>query len=234
MELMKKLTKFYLRMAEIDVPVDYFKNSKELNDELYAIVRKKIQQGYLIGHGIVEKAIIRRVPNYQVFISGTDIDRIAALTKFTMEQLWITFGKLLQRRNEFRLRNQVFEQKKPFDTEAAITGLAELAVFSGYNDAIGSKINNIKSLQPRGRASALGDVFKKIGSSIKDAFSDLFAIGEVQELEMREMFLTKEDDKVDPKICEPYNRSIFNVNDPNKPTPPLHRFCRCTMVPVIE
>lgn len=224
-------------MHEIDVPIDFFRNNQDIKNELNAIMRKKIQEGYLIGHNVVEAAIRKRVPNYQVFISETDIERIKNLTRFNIDQLWITFGKLLQRRNEFRLRNEVFEQKKPFDTEAAITGLAQVAVFSGYNDAIDSKLRNVQSLpnlSTRGKASALGDIFKKIGTSIKDAFADLFSIGEVQELEAREMFLTREDDKVDPKICEPFNRRIFDVNDPDKPLPPLHVHCRCTLVPVIE
>jgi hypothetical protein len=48
------------------------------------------------------------------------------------------------------------------------------------------------------------------------------------------MFLTKEDPRVDPLICAPLNRSIYDKDEPDIPTPPLHRYCRCVLVPLIN
>jgi len=50
----------------------------------------------------------------------------------------------------------------------------------------------------------------------------------------RFMFLTQEDAQVDPEICEPLNRTIYDMNDLDIPTPPLHRHCRCRLIPLLE
>jgi len=49
------------------------------------------------------------------------------------------------------------------------------------------------------------------------------------------MFLTQEDAAVDPEICEPLNRTVYEVGvDFDIPEPPLHNHCRCRMVPIID
>ena len=48
------------------------------------------------------------------------------------------------------------------------------------------------------------------------------------------MFLTQEDALVDAEICEPLNRTVYDSFDPDIPTPPLHRHCRCRLIPIIE
>lgn len=48
------------------------------------------------------------------------------------------------------------------------------------------------------------------------------------------MFLTQEDERVDAEICEPLNRTVYDMFDPDIPTPPLHRHCRCLLVPFEE
>jgi len=50
----------------------------------------------------------------------------------------------------------------------------------------------------------------------------------------RFMFLTQEDALVDPNICDPLNRTVYDMNDPDIPTPPLHRHCRCRLIPLLE
>ena len=50
----------------------------------------------------------------------------------------------------------------------------------------------------------------------------------------RFMFLTQEDAQVDHEICEPLNRTIYDMNDFDIPTPPLHRHCRCRLIPLLE
>jgi len=50
----------------------------------------------------------------------------------------------------------------------------------------------------------------------------------------RFMFLTQEDAIVDPEICAPLNRTVYDMNDLDIPTPPLHRHCRCRLIPLLE
>ena len=239
-DLSKKLLAFYDRMAEIAVPIDYFRFNEQMNNELNSVVRRAVQDGYLLGHQAIEASLKKRVPNYQLFITETDIAQIKSITKFGMDQLWLIFGKLLSRNaaGETVQKGDKVTQKPAFKAEAQISALAELILFSGYNNSIGAKINNINGQRIRarqsGKASGLGDIFRAIGSTIQDAFSDLFGINDVQELQAQEIFLTKEDDKVDPEICEPLARQVFDVNDTDKPIPPLHRFCRCVLVPVFS
>jgi len=53
-------------------------------------------------------------------------------------------------------------------------------------------------------------------------------------IKARFIFLTQEDAKVDPEICEPLNRTVYDSDDPDIPSPPLHRHCRCRLIPLME
>ena len=48
---------------------------------------------------------------------------------------------------------------------------------------------------------------------------------------IRLKLLTRNDPQVDPVICRPLHGTIYNFNQ--APTLPLHRHCRCILVPVI-
>ena len=47
-------------------------------------------------------------------------------------------------------------------------------------------------------------------------------------------FVTARDAKVDPEICAPLDGTIYNMFDIDIPTPPLHRHCRCILVPIVQ
>ena len=53
-------------------------------------------------------------------------------------------------------------------------------------------------------------------------------------ISVRFLFLTKEDADVDPIICAPLNRTVYDMNDPDIPELPLHRHCRCKLIPLVE
>jgi hypothetical protein len=44
-------------------------------------------------------------------------------------------------------------------------------------------------------------------------------------------FVTANDGDVDPQLCRPLHDTLYDIDDPNIPQPPLHRHCRCTLVP---
>ena len=48
------------------------------------------------------------------------------------------------------------------------------------------------------------------------------------------LFLTREDADVDPIICAPLNRTVYDMWDPDIPQLPLYRHCRCKLIPLIE
>ena len=114
---------------------------------------------------------------------------------------------------------------------SAMIGLSALFAYSGFNAAVLSKMQNTINLLPIAQTVA-----PTIPSSL-----DLEVGFELEQLdpfnlplEGQVMFLTQEDANVDPEICEPENRQIYDVNDPLLPVPPLHRHCRCRLIPIVE
>lgn len=72
------------------------------------------------------------------------------------------------------------------------------------------------------------------GAGISDDFiPESSHLLKIRPLKAELMFLTKEDAKVDKKICAPLNRTIYDRDEPDIPTPPLHKWCRCTLVPLV-
>jgi hypothetical protein len=233
--LQKNLLTIYTIMRQFDVPIEFFKNSKELNFQLYSIIRKSVQDSYLLGIETVGAQVKRRVKSFELFMSVTDIETIKSSSNEMIEQFWKTADRLLTRERATVEKNNVVTPKNPFDVEAAIEGYASLVVFTGYNIAVTSKLAQVTGPNV-GLTAAISvkGIFSKIATSIADAFGDLLSLGSTQQLEPQQMFLTREDAAVDQEICAPLNRQVFDVSDPEKPMPPLHRFCRCTLIPVLE
>lgn len=227
------------------MPIDFFKNNADIRYQVQSIVRRKVQDSYLIGIDTVGNQLKRRVSAFELFISGTDINMIKSISTEMFDQYWMTTEKLLTRESATLEKDNVKLEKRKFDIESAYQSLSSLAVYQGYNKAVSSKLSNVfptraQAEQQTGLTGAFSlkkifkGTFEKLKTKISDAFGNLLGLERLQDLKAKEMFLTKEDEKVDPTICEPFNRREFEVDDPDKPEPPLHRFCRCVLIPIVS
>ena len=197
------------------------------NQTVKNIIRQTVQESYLYGTKLVTKQISDINTDFIDFISVTDIQNIQSLTDKINNQFWKTADRLHRRENEFiiSLADQELVKKTQFDTTAALIGFAAFASFLPFNNAVISKTNIVN--QP----IALG-----VGGS---AFqNELLLLGEgegIIPMQGKIMFLTQEDAAVDHEICEPLNRTVYEVGvDFDIPEPPLHNHCRCRMVPIID
>jgi len=224
-------------MREFNVPIDFFKNSRALRFQIQSVIRKKVQDAYIIGIETVGDKIQRRVPSFELFLSVVDVETIKSISQEMYDQWWITAEKLLIRETATIEKENVKVEKKAFDVESAIEGFSSLVVFNGYNKAVTSKLQNVIAASSQlglTGAFSFSSLFSKLATTISDVFGSLLGLERIEELKAQEIFLTKEDEKVDPVICEPFNRQVFEVNDPEKPNPPLHRHCRCVLIPEVS
>jgi len=214
--LKRKLLSFYnSKIKGSVIPVDVLK--QKYYQQVRDLIRKTAQDSYLIGTDTVGNAVLDRDETFQLFISTTDINNIEGLTTRLSNDFWITAQRLQDRENAF----QDGVKKVPFDTTAAMTGIAAAVAFSAFNNAIKSKSTQITNKSP---------VLDNQDQSLNlDIGFEIRPIGKV-------MFVTKRDSKVDPDICAPLDGATWFVDDPSIVTPPddTHRFCRCTLEPVIE
>lgn len=211
--LKKKLLSFYNSKVKGSViPVDILK--QKYNQQVKDLIRKTAQDSYLIGTDTVGNAILDRDQTFQLFISATDINNIEGLTTRLSDDFWDTARRLQDR--------EVTVDKKPFDPVPALTGIAAAVAFSAFNNAIKSKSTQITATPPPIIPTAEQSLNLDIGFEIRP-------VGKV-------MFVTKRDSKVDPDICQPLDGTTWFVDDPSIVTPPFdtHRFCRCTLEPIIE
>jgi len=185
-----------------------------------------VQESYLYGTKLVTKQISDINTDFVDFISVTDINNIQQLTDKVNNQFWKTAERLHRREQEFVLTlDKELVKKAQFDTTAALIGFAAFASFLPFNNAVISKTQIVN--QP----IALG-----VGTS---AFqNELLLLGEgegIIPMQGKIMFMTQEDAAVDHEICEPLNRTVYEVGvDLDIPEPPLHNHCRCRMVPIID
>ena len=192
------------------------------------LIRQTVQDSYLYGSSIVTRQISDINSDFVPFISVTDVQHIQQVADKVSNQFWKTAGRLHRRETTFTF--QPFgdlELKPQFDTAAAIIGLSAYATFSAFNNAVISKIQIVNN------PVALG-----IGTNIQEGalsleFDDLQDI-DLTNLQGRVMFLTQEDAAVDPEICEPLNRTVYDADDFDIPEPPLHNHCRCRLVPLVD
>jgi len=193
------------------------------------LIRQTVQDSYLYGSSLVTKQISDINSDFVPFISVTDVQHIQQVTEKVSNQFWKTAGRLHRREQEFII--QPFgdlELKPQFDTAAAIIGLSAFATFSAFNNAIISKIQIINN------PIALGIGTTNIPEgALSLQFEDLQDI-DLTNLQGRVMFLTQEDSIVDPEICAPLNRTVYDADDFDIPEPPLHNHCRCRLIPLLE
>lgn len=225
-------------MIEFNVPIEFFKNSQALGFQVHSAIRKAVQDSYLIGIETVGDEIQRKVPSFELFMSVVDVETIKSISQEMFDQFWKLGERLLTRETSTVEKDNVKEDKKPLNVEFAIESLSSLIVFSAYNKAISSKLRNVVGSKELGvgltGAFSLKKIFQKVATKISDVFGSLLGFERLEGLKAQEMFLTKEDDKVD-QICQPYNRRIYEVDDPDKPIPQeLHYGCRCILIPVVS
>ena len=225
-------------MIRFGLPAESFQTNAKLQYSIYGLIRKKVQQGYEIGLEAVESNIKKRIPTFELFMSGNDITQIQDLTTPMINSFWLSVTKILQRESRIRQQKITLEDKKSLNSDAAILKFSSFVVYSGYNTAIDRKPNNILPLplhtgQGERAASTFTD-FNPLTDTVDEAFGELSILDNLQTVldNMQEMFLTKEDQDVDPAMCEPLNRAVFGIDDADKPEPPLHPNCRCILVPV--
>jgi hypothetical protein len=209
-----KLNAFYkskIRPNATLFPIETLR--QKYDAEVRVIIRKAVQDSYLEGTDLVGQQIAEKAPDFQLFTSVTDINNIQAITNDMANQFWTTTGKLVQRENESILKEGELIPKPSFDAKAAMIGLAALFTFGAFNKAVKSKLPIAAAQSP---------------------ILDIDVGFEIKRIEGKVMFMTQEDTKVDPEICQPLNRTVYEAGDPETPDPPLHRFCRCHLVPFVE
>jgi hypothetical protein len=237
-QLAALLTPFIDKMIRFGLPAESFQLNEKIQFSIYGIIRKKVQEAYIIGLDAVEELIKKRIPTFELFMSVNDIQTIKDITATAVQSFWVSTTKLLDRENQRRQKKITNEDKKSFDKEAAIKTYSAFVIYLSYNNAIDSKLTNILPLPKKGgegeRSASIFTDFDPLTNTVDEGFGELSILDNLQELldEMMEMFLTKEDQDVDPAYCEPLNRAVFPIDDPDKPDPPLHPNCRCILVPV--
>jgi hypothetical protein len=215
-----KLNAFYkqkIRPNATLFPIQTLRNKYDA--EVKVIIRKAVQDSYLEGTGLVAQQINEKAPDFELFTSVTDINNIQAITNDMADQFWQTTGKLVQRENEFLLQQGELVPKPSFDAKAALIGIAALVTFGAFNQAVKSKTAvAVAAAPPQQPFESL-----EIGIDF-----------EIKELKGRVRFTTQHDAKVDQEICAPLDGREWDANDPDIEVPPLHRFCRCELIPLVE
>lgn len=178
------------------------------------IVRKTAQESYLHATDIIGQQLADKNPDFELFISATDINNIQTLTNDMSNQFWNTAARLHSREADINIVNGEVLQKPEFNETAALTGLAALIAFNSFNSAV-------KSKTPIATQAASIDL--EIGF-------------EIRPLTGRVTFTTRHDAKVDLQICDPLDGITWNADDPDIVVPPqmTHPHCRCVLVPSID
>ena len=238
LRLKRRLFAFYKKniMGKIS-PIERLRAEHETT--VRNIIRKAVQDSYLTGTETVGDQVKDKEPDFELFISGTDINNIIRLTEVALASFWLVASRLLLRENEFKQVNNERPIHKPnINAEAATLGLAIDVVFKGYNTAVTSKLPIVASGSVERSIISLPSPDTSLLQADLPALLDLPIDFEIirEGPPGRLMFLTKEDAKVDPEICKPLNRKVYEPGEvvPEDETPPLHKFCRCMLVPFVE
>ena len=223
----RKLNAFYNQKIKPNATIFPIEVLRQRHDaEVKTIIRKAVQDSYLEATELVGQKIQEKAPDFLLFVSVTDVNNIQAITNDMANQFWTTTGKLVQRENEFVVEQDELKPKPSFDSKAALIGLGALFVFSAFNNGVKNKlptaITNIESAISHNQTNVSIDTL------------DIDINFDIHELKGRVRFTTQRDSKVDPELCGPLEGNEYDPNDPDLPIPPLHRFCRCHLLPVLE
>jgi len=208
-------------------PVESMKNGR-VGDIIHDLVRARVEEGYKFG--IEQVADFVREPYLK--ISNKDYNNINEFSKEIESQFWLTIQRLADREKGYQLAAadpnediSGLEKKKPFDFFAALTGFASLLGFTAINRAVASKTEElapvVSNLPVEEGVDRFGPKFYPVSDRLISGSKDPFIL----------VFFTASDAKVDEKICQPLHRREFSFDDPDIPDPPLHRFCRCILIP---
>jgi hypothetical protein len=214
-----------------EIPADSLRRRYE--NEVKVKIRAMTEEAYQEGNQQVAGEIRRIVPTFSLFTSRTDIANIEQKANELNEQFWNTITWIVKRRNEFivtqatKTKEAELMRKPQYDQQAALVGLASGIAISSFNKAIKSKTEIVKSITPE--VPLVTQTTRTPTGANRPGRIVTFA-----RLEGRVMFLTKEDPDVDPKICLPLNRTVYDLGEPGIPEPPLHKHCRCQLVPLID
>jgi hypothetical protein len=214
--LKTKLTRFYnqkIRNSKLPITVlrRYYENQVKI------MIKKAVNEGYSAGISTLEDEIAAKLPNFPLFLSNSDIGNIETLTDAYSEQFWSTSGRLHDR--EIAPPTKIDEQGEIvplvlFDITAAMIGLTALFAWGAFNESMTSKSQEVMNNLNSGAGGIQIDINIPMSTKL--------------------MFMTAEDIRVDKKICFPLHGMEFDAFDPKIPKPPLHRFCRCRLIPVLE
>jgi len=205
------------------IPADSLRRQYEA--QIKSKIRAMVEEAYLEGNQQVGREIQRVMPMFDLFTSRTDSANIQQKTDELNNEFWATITWITGRRNEFvvkqatKTKEAELEKKPEFDQKAAMIGLATGIAFGSFNKAIKSKTQIVKTLAPQftqGITPSAVITFRRLDAKV--------------------MFLTREDPDVDPQICAPLNRTVYDVGDPSIPEPikDTHKHCRCQLVPLVD
>ena len=219
-KLSKQLLSFYNNKINPlgAYPVEFAR--RQFESEIKIMIRMAVQDSYLYGTSVVGSAITDVNDKFQVFISVRDVQNISTLTNTLNNRFWNTVGKLLTRKQEVEaftpdelraIPNIV--KKESFNVVAAMVTVAGSIAWKTYNNSVVDKLmqlTNIDELINRIPALLSTGQQNRLETGIQ---YDFFRVVETPtDFAAKLMFLTAEDAKVDPDICEPLNRLVFDIN----------------------
>jgi hypothetical protein len=212
--LKNKLIAFYNKniKGKTTTPIEVLR--QQYDEQIRNIIRKTAQDSYLEGTDLIGRQLQEINPEFELFISATDLNNIQQLTNDLSDQFWGTASRLHTRESDINIENGEVIPLRPFDVAAALTGIAAAVAFGSFNSAIQSKTPI---------ATEAASIDPDLGFTI-------------QPLSGRVRFTTQHDAKVDPEICAPLDGQEWDADDPDIVVPPedTHRFCRCHLIPIIE
>ena len=210
-KLKRKLELFYNTYIKNSLtPVEILRQKHDT--QLRNILNKAIEESYLYAIKTVEDAH----KGLDISLTQSDFNNISRLVNEQSNNFWKLAAKLrfrdIQVQTEEEHQQRIASVLSPFNAIAAFIGHAAQTVFTSFNTAIKSKVSELTT------AFDIGGNEPTIPIPITG----------------RVKFMTKEDAKVCPTICQPLADQIFPADEAPVPIQDTHLQCRCRLVPLIE